>query len=1545
MRSSEAPALPFPLPKAAPSTARPVPRQEGARPPRGTLVAALRQAATRGDTAAEHDAARMLSHLCLTRGVHVGDAVSVMLRALELTGDDETQRAVRREAAAHLAALGRHDEASDLLRAGLTDDPNGDFEAGLAAADAAARSGDASGAAVIYRELALGALDDVRPLERLATIAAWSAGSLTPDRASDVWLEAAARTTALDGKLLCVARAFESCPGNRRATDAFVENLTRQHRHEAADEVLREHGHASASTAAVAEERFHRARANRSWAAALGAALDMVAHGGPRLELVESLRHLARDAGLAPSSDVADADIDRVVRELLDAAAIEESGVRAEALVRASESLRGPARAACLALAAEAYHDGGNLARCRKVILQARASAPLGARACTALFVLARSEEVETRDLEDALAILPARAEHYRTLARQCARAGRHLLGGSWLRRALALRPGDAELRQRLLSILAASSTTLPLDLVGATLVEVAAAPYPLGDVAVGLGRALDALAERDPKRTALIGRSLLQLTGPIDEVVEATVRAASISGEESRALDALVLHAVVGGSERIDRWFRAIDVALVTDVEAAAAHLSQAATLVTDGHDLRPRIEAATAGLSNLLDGARSDARLDLATARAWLAELEGPPEVAADRWRDLGALRWDLARDPIGAEEAYFYACAKTPERGVFRYVEDLLDRGGLDETLERVQARVMLLDEGEEGGLAAALLAAVAAVGLEHGREDLASELAYAALSRTTPRLDALAVLEAIVRRRADDGARDEAVALLMRCYETAARTAAGRHGARSAWHRGARLLEALGEPSRALGFAVEAVMALPIDGAPVNLVRRLLRALAARDGRAAAEAHAATLLGRLRTVGESPHHELRDPRRARREERGLRLLTAALSLEWSAPPVDEGHRDSPFVDREPSDDEGEASTRLGDSRAFSAVQERLPREPSEPNAWELSASAELTLSEQALAQAESYAELVGCLMQEDDEPASSSRRRHSRALRRLRAAAVLERHLDDLPGACIALEGYLNELGGVDVEAERQLARWYERCGRTREAAERWERVLGLAPDLDRKVQAAVRACDAFLEAGDSARAAACLDRVAHAPPTTELTLLKLALTASDDTDDSTFDDIGYRESLEGSTGVAEFEPATEVELRAFGIQGAPPYGNVDEVNAIAAAAPRGPDLDSVDRDELSILEEELDEGVYEAGELLASIYGERPERFGPALVSVRRRQCRLRPGDVASVGRLLDALRRHGLPWEVDAARQVQQVLVGEPANAPPPLEVLVESREAVFHLVFGHLAGTINDALAVAWRGGVLRGQRRSEVPDGLAPVAMNDGTDAGRLQGALLRLVPLEGARLYRRSALGPLDVRMSLRAPFGAVLEGVEDGSSHDVAYVVGSALASSTAPCAFAEGLDQDDLDVLVRTFLTAFGPVPQDEAVGLRDAMSAQLVQELWAAARGADERKVRELCYDPSRVSAGIARHLSARARRRLGLFACGDLHTAIRRTAAELGIGPHDASRDPETVRELCTHPSIANLIELALDPAYAECRWRRGTPPVVISGERAAVS
>ena len=69
--------------------------------------------------------------------------------------------------------------------------------------------------------------------------------------------------------------------------------------------------------------------------------------------------------------------------------------------------------------------------------------------------------------------------------------------------------------------------------------------------------------------------------------------------------------------------------------------------------------------------------------------------------------------------------------------------------------------------------------------------------------------------------------------------------------------------------------------------------------------------------------------------------------------------------------------------------------------------------------------------------------------------------------------------------------------------------------------------------------------------------------------------------------------------------------------------------------------------------------------------------------------------------------------------------------------------------------------------------------------------------------------------------------------------------------------------------------------------------------------------------------------------RRAGLFACGDLRIALRKTVEELGLPPDALPSDLNALRRACIeHPALADLVKLATSSEYADARFYAATHP-----------
>ena len=121
--------------------------------------------------------------------------------------------------------------------------------------------------------------------------------------------------------------------------------------------------------------------------------------------------------------------------------------------------------------------------------------------------------------------------------------------------------------------------------------------------------------------------------------------------------------------------------------------------------------------------------------------------------------------------------------------------------------------------------------------------------------------------------------------------------------------------------------------------------------------------------------------------------------------------------------------------------------------------------------------------------------------------------------------------------------------------------------------------------------------------------------------------------------------------------------------------------------------------------------------------------------------------------------------------------------------------------------------------------------------------------------------------------------------------------------------------------------AFGR-PTEDRSGL--TAIANLAEVLWESIPPRAQRRLRELCDDSLVLDYDAALGSARRSVRRAGLFACGDLATALRETIAdeELDESLLDA---PDGPTRLCRHEAVADLVRLATSIEYAQVRWHPG--------------
>ncbi|NUP04568.1 MAG: hypothetical protein HOW73_00725, partial [Polyangiaceae bacterium] len=523
--------------------------------------------------------------------------------------------------------------------------------------------------------------------------------------------------------------------------------------------------------------------------------------------------------------------------------AVAAQNARAEARALAALAAGAERHTAALlrAASADAYRRSSMLAEARK---EAELALDLDTTCSRAGSVLANVATVAGgRDaaaaIERSLGLMVPRAWLCDALARSLESIGEHDLAFAWTHRWLALAPSD---RRAMSELLRRCQLGTDPRRIAEALMWVLAQPDPSDDRAPLLLDVLTLLYNVDQAKSGQVARKLLDVLGPTPLVRD---RLGALADEHDDAgLAIALLERTVAADASAPRELL-LELAhrrlAASDFDGASQELLRASNTALDPAALLDAADEVDEAAGSPQEGSAppglgSDGVIALAEVRARClaallaadlgAQHQAAPRravtrgVVSEAWRVAGAMRWDLADDPRGAELALFSAAEAGGDRPSFQlYARDLAELAGAERAVAALFERLQSLEDAPPAERLALALAA-GNLAAEHGLSAWALDGALAALAVEPSNTDAIALAES----QAPHVERGDVA--IDHIYEALAHAALGMFGRRAAHYRAARQLERLGARELALIHALKAFEAVPTEGTSWSVLTRLV-----------------------------------------------------------------------------------------------------------------------------------------------------------------------------------------------------------------------------------------------------------------------------------------------------------------------------------------------------------------------------------------------------------------------------------------------------------------------------------------------------------------------------------------------------------------------------------------------------------------------------------------------------------------------------------------------------------------------------------------------
>lgn len=357
----------------------------------------------------------------------------------------------------------------------------------------------------------------------------------------------------------------------------------------------------------------------------------------------------------------------------------------------------------------------------------------------------------------------------------------------------------------------------------------------------------------------------------------------------------------------------------------------------------------------------------------------------------------------------------------------------------------------------------------------------------------------------------------------------------------------------------------------------------------------------------------------------------------------------------------------------------------------------------------------------------------------------------------------------------------------------------------------------------------------------------------------------------------------------------------------------------------------LLREALAEGLVEAGDVLADLLRQAPDRSRD-LLRVRRRQVALEP-DTAR----LEALRVSALAdGDRVYARAVEHVLRALEGGRlqPPPLEAQPD-QPGIFVLLTRPSLDGVGEALALLWEGAAqlfTRDASGRTVPDastfvmpGIERVVPAARPLIARVYDTVIRALDAPRIPLFvSRSDSGPPSSRIGMLWPPSVFLSGDVREETPELLFELGRGMSAALPQNVLCLGLPPPEGRAVVEALRVAFAPPEAGRQVEVR---AARLAESFWHIVPARTQRRIQLLLSGAPFPAYEDLVERALQSGRRVGMFLSGDFGHA----AGPL-IAPYaDGSGVPigGNLRAICARsPMLEDLLRLAVSPEYASARW-----------------